>query len=125
MLSLCIPQDSGPKTSSFTEASESRIANAVGGCGHPRTPPWVEVYPIPNQEAITVARKLRDELFCRFSLPEQLHSDQGRQFESEILTHLCKFLHIDKTRTTPYHPQSDGLVERFNRTLIQMLPTCI
>ena len=86
---------------------------------------WVEAYPIPNQEAITVARKLTDELFCRFSLPEQLHSDQGRQFESEILTHLCKFLHIDKTRTTPYHPQSDGLVERFNRTLIQMLSTCI
>ena len=86
---------------------------------------WVEAYPIPNQEAITVARKLTDELFCRFSLPEQLHSDQGRQFESEILTHLCKFLHIDKTRTIPYHPQSDGLVERFNRTLIQVLSTCI
>ena len=72
---------------------------------------WVEAYPIPNQEAITVARKLTDELFCRFLLIEQLHSDQGRQFESEILTHLCKFLHIDKTRTTPYHPQSDGIVE--------------
>ena len=86
---------------------------------------WVEAYPIPNQQAITVARKLTDELFCRFSLPEQLHSDQGRQFESEILTLLCKFLHIDKTRTTPYQSQSDGLVERFNRTLIQMLSTCI
>ena len=72
---------------------------------------WVEAYLIPNQEAITIARKLTDELFCRFSFPEQFHSDQGRQFESEILTHLCKFFHIDKTRTTPYHPQSDWLVE--------------
>ncbi len=43
---------------------------------------WMEAYPIPNQEAITVATKLVNELFCRFSIPEQLHSDQGRQFES-------------------------------------------
>ena len=86
---------------------------------------WMEAYPIPNQEAITVAKKLTDELFCRFSLPEQLHSDQGRQFESELLSHLCKILNIKKTRTTPYHPQSDELIERFNRTLVQMLATCI
>ena len=69
---------------------------------------WVEAYPIPNQDAITVARKLTDELFCIFSLPEQLHYDQGRQFESEILTHLCKFLHIDKTRTIPTIPSPTG-----------------
>ena len=43
---------------------------------------WVEVYGIPNQEATTVAVKLVDEMFCRFSPPEQLHSDQGHQFES-------------------------------------------
>ena len=43
---------------------------------------WVEAYEIPNQEATTVARKLVDEMFSRFSPPEQLHSDQGRQFES-------------------------------------------
>lgn len=43
---------------------------------------WMEAYAIPNQEAITVARKLVDQMFCRFSPPEQLHSDQGKQFES-------------------------------------------
>ena len=85
---------------------------------------WMEAYPIPNQEATTVATKLVNELFCRFSLPEQLHSDQGRQFESEILAQVCKLLSIEKTRTTPYHPQSDGLIERYNRTLLQMLSTC-
>eukprot|EP00731_Ephydatia_muelleri_P017953 Em0010g1051a len=65
---------------------------------------WVEVYAIRNQEATTVAKKLVDEMFCRFSPPEQLHSDQGRQFESD----LC-----------------NGMVERFNRTLLDMLSTAV
>ena len=72
---------------------------------------WMEAYAIPNQEATTVARKLVDELFCRFSPPERLHSDQGRQFEGQVMQEICKFLHIQKTRTTPYHPQGDGLGE--------------
>ena len=84
---------------------------------------WAEAYAIPNQEAITVATTLIDEFFCRFSIPQQLHSDQGRQFESDVMKEVCKLLQISKTRTTPYHPQSDGLVERFNRTLISMLAT--
>ena len=84
---------------------------------------WAEAYAIPNQEAETVAKKLTNEMFCRFSIPEQLHSDQGRQFESKLVSEMCKVLKICKTRTTPYHPQGDGLVERFNRTLISMLAT--
>ena len=46
-----------------------------------------------------------------------------RQFESEVIAKVCKLLGIAKTRTTPYHPQSDGLVERFNSTLLSMLAT--
>ena len=46
---------------------------------------WIEAYAIPNQEAITIAQKLLDEMFCGISLPEKLHSDQGRQFESEVV----------------------------------------
>ena len=67
---------------------------------------WVEVYPIKNQEAQTVFRKLIDEMFCRFSPPEQLHSDQGRQFESDLIAEICNMLGIKKTRTTPYHLSS-------------------
>ena len=84
---------------------------------------WTEAYAIPNQEATTVAKKLTDEFFFRYSPPEQPHSDQGRQFESQLLAEVCKLLGIRKTRTTPYHPQSDGLVERYNRTLLCMLAT--
>lgn len=62
-------------------------------------------------------------MFCRVSLPEQLHSDQGRQFESNLMYEICKLLKIKKTRTTPYHPQCDGQAERFNRTLMDMLAT--
>ena len=57
-----------------------------------------------------MAKKLVDKMFCRFSPPEQLHSDQGRQFESELLKEICTLLHIRKTRTTPYHPQCNGMV---------------
>ena len=82
---------------------------------------WTEAYAIPNQEALTVATKLVDEFLCRFGAPETLHSDQGRNFESAVIRELCALLDIRKTRTTPYHPQSDGQVERFNRTLAGML----
>jgi transposase InsO family protein len=68
---------------------------------------WVEAYPIPNQEATTVARKLVDEFFCRFSPPERLHSDQGRNFESAVIAGVCKLLGIVKSRTTPTRNQMD------------------
>jgi hypothetical protein len=84
---------------------------------------WAKAYAIPNQEATTIANKLVNDMLLRFSPPEQLHSDQGRQFESTLIAEICKCLGIHKTRTTPYHPQSDGLVERFNRTLLNMLTT--
>lgn len=82
---------------------------------------WTEAYAIPNQEARTVASRLVDEFVCRFGAPETLHSDQGRNFESKLMQEMCILLGIRKTRTTPYHPQSDGQVERFNRTLASML----
>ena len=77
----------------------------------------MEVFPIPNQEAPTVAEKLVNEVFLWYSTPEQLHSDQGKQFESRLMMEICKLLQINKIRTMPYHPQSDGLVGRFNRTI--------
>lgn len=82
---------------------------------------WTEAYPIPNQEAETLARVLMNEWVSRYGTPRSLHSDQGRSFESNLFQQLCRLLDISKTRTTPYHPQSDGMIERFNRTLLSML----
>ena len=82
---------------------------------------WTEAYPMPDQEATTVANLLVREFICRFGIPSELHTDQGRQFESNLFKEICSLLDIEKTRTTPFHPQSDGMVERFNRTLEDML----
>ena len=64
-----------------------------------------------------MAEILVKEVVCRFGVPQQIHSHQGRNFESALFAEICQLLGIKKTRTTPYHPQSDGMVERFNRTL--------
>ncbi|KRX12883.1 Retrovirus-related Pol polyprotein from transposon, partial [Trichinella nelsoni] len=84
---------------------------------------WPEAYPIPDMTASTVARTLVNEFICRYGAPESLHSDQGRHFEAALIKELCESFDIRKTRTTPYHPQSNGLVERFHRTLLNMLST--
>ena len=61
------------------------------------------------------------EFFTRFGVPIELHSDQGREFESNFFRECCELLGVRNTRTTPLHPQSDGMVKRFNRTLAQQL----
>lgn len=82
---------------------------------------WTEAIAMPNQEAQTIARAFVNEFVCRFGTPLQLHTDQGRNFESTLLKQVCELFHIHKTRTTSFRPQSNGTVERFNRTLTNML----
>ena len=82
---------------------------------------WVEAYPVVNQEAETVAKVFTEEFIARYGVPLQVHTGQGRQFESTLLQDLCKYLKIEKTRTTAFNPKSDGLVERFNRTIEDMI----
>jgi len=84
---------------------------------------WVEAYPLPDQEASTCMDAAYAGFFAWFSLPLQLHSDQGRNFESTLVKELCALAGVHKTRTTPFHPRSDGLTERANRTILQMLRT--
>ncbi|CAI5682211.1 unnamed protein product [Oreochromis niloticus] len=78
--------------------------------------------PTQNQKARTVAKWLWDNFIIHYGFPEKLHSDQGPDFESRLIKELCQIAGIRKTRTTPYHPRGNP-VERFNRTLLDMLGT--
>ena len=82
---------------------------------------WTEAFPIKNKCADTVAEVLVDKIILRFGMPLVIHSDQGREFENGLMKSLCTLLGCVKTRTAPYHPESDGMVERFNRTCLMML----
>ncbi len=82
---------------------------------------WVEAYPLPNQTATVVADIVVKEWVPRFGVPLSLHSDQGTNFTSAVFKGMCDLMGIDKTQTTPFHPASDGLVERFNATLQKVL----
>ncbi len=82
---------------------------------------WVEAFPLPNEEASTCMQALYAGFFSRFGLPAQLHSDQGRNFESRLVAELTQLAGIRRTRTTPFHPRSDGITERMNRTILTML----
>lgn len=82
---------------------------------------WTDAIPIRNKKAITIAQKLIVHVISIFGVPIQIHSDQGQTFESDVFKEICKILGIDKTRTTPYRPQSDGMIERANRTIENML----
>ncbi|CAG2228441.1 unnamed protein product [Mytilus edulis] len=86
---------------------------------------WTESFAMPNMEAKTVAKIIVEEVIVRFGVPHWIHSDQGRQFESLLFQEMCCILNIKKTRTTPYHPKSDGMVERFNKTLATMLSSFV
>jgi hypothetical protein len=70
---------------------------------------FVHADPMRNQEADIVAKKLIENCITIFGIPMQIHTDQGTNFESNLFKALCKYLEIDKTRTTVMRPQSDGI----------------
>eukprot|EP00731_Ephydatia_muelleri_P001970 Em0001g1970a len=79
-----------------------------------------EAVPMRSIDAENVAEELL-KLFARVGIPVEILTDQGSNFTSQLLSELYSMLHIHGIRTTPYHPQTDGLVERFNQTLKAML----
>lgn len=76
---------------------------------------YVKLYALPDQRSTTVAKSLFESYICEHGIPEMLHTD------SNLVKHLCQLLGIQKTRTSPNHPQCDDMIERFNRTLIDQL----
>ena len=81
---------------------------------------YPEAIPLRTIDAGHVAEALV-EFFSRVGVPGEILTDQGSNFTSQLLIEIYRMLHIHPIRTTPYHPQTDGLVERFNRTLKSML----
>jgi hypothetical protein len=76
-----------------------------------------EAYPIPQQNAELIADKPVNEFISRFGVPLEIHTAQGRNFDGKLFAEICKLLETTKTRTTVYHPASNGMIERFNRTV--------
>ncbi len=72
-------------------------------------------------EAETIARMFVEYVVCRHGAPHELHSDRGANFLSELVAEVCKLFDVQKLNTSGYHPQTNGLCEQFNSTLIQML----
>ena len=83
---------------------------------------WVEAFPIPAQTAEIIAQTLEREVFSRFGVPQQIHSDNGTYFNSQVLDEVCQILDIKKSNSPPYNPKSNS-VERFHKDLNRLLNT--
>ena len=82
---------------------------------------WPEVFAVPDQTALTIARLLVEHVITRHGVPAELLSDRRKAFLSKLLHEVYALMGMKKSNTTAYHPQTDGLVERFNRTLTDVL----
>ncbi len=82
---------------------------------------WPEAVALPNKKAETVAQAFVEHVVCQHGAPESLLSDRGKEFVNKVLKEVNNLLQISKLNTSPYHPQTDGMVERFNSTIENML----
>ena len=86
---------------------------------------WYDAIPLPDQTAVTTANALVDHGMSRCGCPHSLHSDQRRNFESKLFELFLQLLELDKTRTTAFHPRSNVVIERMDKTLQNILAKCI
>ncbi|CAI5646279.1 unnamed protein product [Oreochromis niloticus] len=103
------------------QEADATLVQVGAWLGAAQRPDWMGVSGQEPKSATTTAERLVEEMFTHFGVPAELHSDQGCNFESKVFGEICRRLGVEKTRTTPLHPQSDGLVKRFNRTLATQL----
>ena len=82
---------------------------------------YVVAYVVKDQMVWTAAKMLRNGYFGLFGAPAYLVSDQGKAFTGHLITNLCELYGVQKLRTSPYHAQTNGQVERMNQTIIRMI----
>ena len=82
---------------------------------------WIELAAIPDQTAEVIAKRFLSRFITTFGCPLEVHTDQGRNFTSNLFQALCDLLGIAKTRTTPYRPCSNGQVEVYNKVILQFV----
>ena len=84
---------------------------------------FVQAYPSRNKSAKKAATHLYDDFINRFGLPPRILHDQGNEFENNLFRHIQKLTGITNSRTTPYHPECNGIVERMNQNMLSMTRT--
>ena len=82
---------------------------------------WTVAITTRDQSAMLVVRALITYWISHYGVPQRLHSDQGKCFKAEVVQALCKHYGIRKSRTSPYNPGGNGVCERFNRSLHNLL----
>ena len=82
---------------------------------------YVQAFVTKNHTARTMARVLYNNYFSVFGFPQHLMSDQGTEFCGKVIAAMCSLLGVEKIRTTPYHPQTNGSAERVHQTLQRMI----
>ena len=82
---------------------------------------WPEARALPNAKAASMASFFYEDIICRHGCPKELLTDQGTHFVNELLQAMCKRVGVKHRLSTAYHPQTNGLVERFNKTLCEIL----
>ena len=105
----------------FLETSKGGFENVLVVVDH--STKYAQAIPTKNQTAKTTVNALFNNYFVHFGYPLRLQSDQGANFTGKIISKLCKMTGIERSVTTPYHPMGNGVTERFNQTLSNLLGT--
>ncbi|CAF2040851.1 unnamed protein product [Rotaria magnacalcarata] len=82
---------------------------------------WVVAVAVPDCSAKTTAEALFNEFICKYGVPAVIRSDQGTHFHNQLMKAMSKLIGYDHTYSTTYHPQSNGMIERFNATFVPQI----